>query len=136
MRCVIQVIGPSDSGKTSAIVMALKMLRERGVSATVVKHTHHEIDTPHKDSWRFINEGMAESAIVIKGSGEAVLMIMRNLSVREAMDLAPSELIIVEGFKDLELGERVTLPSSRSLEEVAAEIAERALSCLRSRGAI
>lgn len=134
MKCIIQVVGPSNSGKTSAIVLALRRLREAGISATVIKHTHHDVDTPQKDSWRFINEGSAEAAVVVKGSGESVSIFMRDLSLERVIQLAPTDLIIVEGFKDLELGEMVEV--SGSVEETAEIILTRAIRCLRSREAI
>jgi len=42
MVCVIQLVGRSGSGKTSAIASAVEILKGRGVRVAVVKHSHHD----------------------------------------------------------------------------------------------
>ena len=97
--CVIQVVGPSGSGKTTTIVKVVRSLRELGFKVAVLKHTHHEIDVPGKDSWRFLEEGGAEASIVVRGDGERVAIFTR-LSLEDILEVLrlSFDVVLVEGF--------------------------------------
>ncbi|MCX8196473.1 MAG: molybdopterin-guanine dinucleotide biosynthesis protein B [Acidilobaceae archaeon] len=125
---MVQVIGHKDSGKTSSIVLASRALKARGLKVAVLKHTHHDLDTPHKDSWRFIEEGMADVVAVLKGEGERAALFASNVSLEGVLGLLRADVILVEGFKELPLGLRV-YPAGRPAEEVAEEIVQKALGC-------
>ncbi|MCS7107513.1 MAG: molybdopterin-guanine dinucleotide biosynthesis protein B [Acidilobaceae archaeon] len=129
MTCVVQVLGPSNTGKTTSIVAASKSLRAMGLRVAVVKHTHHEVDTPQKDSWRFLEEGGANVVAVVKGRGERTALFIPDLSLDELMGLLKVDVILVEGFKDLQLGERVLAGPERSIESMSSEIVSKALLC-------
>lgn len=98
--CVVKVVGPSGSGKTSAIVAASRILKGRGLRVAVVKHTHHDIDTPGKDSWRFLEEGGVDFSVVVKGGGERVAFFT-SMKPWEVLELIGGlvDVVLVEGFK-------------------------------------
>lgn len=60
---VLAVRGPSRSGKSTLIERLLPLLRERGVNAAYLKHTHHALDLPEKASGRVW--GAAPGAMVL-----------------------------------------------------------------------
>ena len=51
--------GYSGAGKTTVLEQIIRVLRERGVRVSVVKHAHHDVDVdvPGKDSWRQAQSG-------------------------------------------------------------------------------
>ena len=97
--CVIQVVGPSGSGKTTTIVKVVRRLRRMGFRVAVLKHTHHDIDVPGKDSWRFLEEGGADASIVVRGGGERVAVFTR-LSLEDVLEVLrlSFDIVLVEGF--------------------------------------
>ncbi len=99
MACVVQVVGPSGSGKTRAIVGAVRELKSMGLRVAVLKHTHHDVDVPWKDSWRFLEEGGADASILVKGEGERVAVFTR-MGLGEVLGLLrlSFDVVLVEGF--------------------------------------
>jgi molybdopterin-guanine dinucleotide biosynthesis protein B len=136
MTCIVQLVGPSGSGKTRVIVSVSRRLKNLGFKVAVVKHTHHHVDVPGKDSWRFIEEGGADYAVVLRGSGERVAVFTRDQSIdRVVGELSKTvDVILVEGFKDLRLGYKVELGEGENLEEVSEKVLEELLECLRKAG--
>lgn len=49
---VLAIRGPSRSGKSTMVERLLPLLRERGITAAYLKHTHHDLDLPEKASGR------------------------------------------------------------------------------------
>ncbi|GBF09571.1 molybdopterin-guanine dinucleotide biosynthesis protein MobB [Aeropyrum pernix] len=130
--CIVQIVGPSGSGKTSLIVSVVRQLSERGIKVAVVKHTHHDIDTPGKDSWRFLEEAGASYAAVVKGRGERVAVFTRDTSLHAVLEYLARkvDIIIVEGFKNLRLGGlKIDLSTQRPgrIEESIIEFVEECL---------
>jgi len=109
--CVVQFIGPSGSGKTSYIVALSRILKSHGLRVAVLKHTHHSVDVPGKDSWRFVEEGGADYSIVVRGSGDRVAIFTRDKSLESIVEWLEGrvDVVLVEGFKDLQLGYKVDL---------------------------
>jgi molybdopterin-guanine dinucleotide biosynthesis protein B len=107
---VVKVVGPSGSGKTTAIVEAVRRLKAMGLRVAVLKHTHHDIDTPGKDSWRFLEEGGADASIVVKGGGERVAVFAR-MPVEDVLRLLSLsfDVVLVEGFRGSGLPAHATL---------------------------
>ena len=103
MQPIISIVGKSESGKTTLLEGLIGGLKQRGYKVAVVKHSGEdfELDTAHKDSWRFSRAGSEVSAI----SSAHQLAVMKNL----ARDLEPRELaqfigsdydlMLTEGFK-------------------------------------
>ncbi len=120
--------GYSGAGKTTLIEQIIRLLCERGVRVSVVKHAHHDfdIDVPGKDSWRHRKAGAFEMLVV----SDQRLALMREfeapreeLSVHEMLaELDHSvDWAIVEGFK------RSDLPKIEIWREPATDEKPRAL---------
>ena len=108
---VAAIVGASGSGKTTLIERLIRAARERGLSVSTVKHTHHhdiELDTPGKDSHRHRLAGASE-VIVASDSGWARIAaspVPASLQILLGQ-LRPVDLVLVEGFKQLEWLRRV-----------------------------
>jgi molybdopterin-guanine dinucleotide biosynthesis protein MobB len=108
---VAAIVGSSGSGKTTLIERLIRAARERGLTVSTIKHTHHhgiELDTPGKDSHRHRIAGASE-VIVASDSGWARLSaspVPASLQILLGQ-LRPVDLVLVEGFKQLEWLRRV-----------------------------
>ncbi len=103
MQPVISIVGKSDSGKTTLLEGLIGGLRQRGYRVAVVKHAGEdfELDTVHKDSWRFRQAG---SRVSILSSAHRLAVIREtegDLGPRELSQFtgADCDLILTEGFK-------------------------------------
>jgi molybdopterin-guanine dinucleotide biosynthesis protein MobB len=65
MRKILSIVGKSGSGKTTLLERLIGELNGRGRRVAIVKHSHHDndLDTAHKDTWRYTKAGSAFSAI-------------------------------------------------------------------------
>lgn len=103
MHKIVSIVGKSGSGKTTLLERLIIELQKRGHRVAIVKHSHHEndLDTTHKDTWRYTKAGSAFSAI----------NSLDHLAIYRRVDhfFDPSELsdtllwdydfILTEGFK-------------------------------------
>lgn len=100
----LQVVGYKNSGKTTLISKWLKLLTEKGIRVSTIKHHGHkgplEVPSVEADSIKFFNEGSASSLAV---GGEMVQMHMHGeLNFQQLLSvtaLSDPEFILVEGFK-------------------------------------
>ena len=102
---VFGIAGYSGSGKTTLIERLLLALRSRGLSVSVIKHTHHdfELDRPGKDSWRQREAG-AREVLLSGGRRWALLHEIREGEAPPGLEqllgrLGPCDLVLVEGYK-------------------------------------
>jgi len=108
---VAAIVGTSGSGKTTLIERLIRAARERGLSVSTIKHTHHhdiELDTPGKDSHRHRVAGASE-VIVASDAGWARIAaspVPASLQILLGQ-LHPVDLVLIEGFKQLEWLRRV-----------------------------
>ncbi len=105
------IVGRQGSGKTTLIERLIAGLRARGLSVSTIKHTHHhdiELDTPGKDSHRHRVAGAAE-VIVASDNGWARIAASREPAGLKTLltELRPVDVVLVEGFKQLEWLRRV-----------------------------
>lgn len=103
MRPIISIVGKSESGKTTLLESLIAELKRRGYKVAVVKHSAEdvEVDTAHKDTWRFRQAGSELSAI---SSGHNLGIFKRleaDFSPHELPDLVSCEcdIVLTEGFK-------------------------------------
>lgn len=101
---IFGIAGYSGSGKTTLIEKLIPLLRGRGLSVSVIKHTHHDfdLDRPGKDSYRHREAGAAE--VVLAGEHRWALLHELRDTPRPPLSsivarLAPVDLVLVEGFK-------------------------------------
>ncbi len=108
---VVAIVGHQGSGKTTLIERLIAGLRARGLTVSTIKHTHHhviELDTPGKDSHRHRIAGAAE-VIVASDSGWARIAASGEPASLPILlsHLRPVDVVLVEGFKQLEWLRRV-----------------------------
>jgi molybdopterin-guanine dinucleotide biosynthesis protein B len=108
---VCAIIGHQGSGKTTLIERLIRTMRERGRSVSTIKHAHHheiELDTPGKDSYRHRLAGASE-VIVASNQGWARIAASAEPASLPILlgQLRPVDLVLVEGFKQLEWLRRV-----------------------------
>lgn len=101
---VFGLAGYSGSGKTTLIEKLIPRFAARGLTVSLIKHTHHnfDVDQPGKDSYRHRAAGASEVLLTcdtrwvlmheLRGAPEATLE--EQLAV-----LSPCDLVLVEGFK-------------------------------------
>ena len=106
---VVCFAGYSGSGKTTLIERLIPLLRQRGLRASVIKHTHHrfDIDTPGKDTWRHREAG----ALQVLAASDTRTVLMRENDVPREPEVhqliaqldASVDWVLVEGFKHSDL---------------------------------
>jgi molybdopterin-guanine dinucleotide biosynthesis protein B len=103
---VVAIVGSQGSGKTTLIERLIPVLNARGLTVSTIKHTHHhaiELDVPGKDSHRHRLAGASE-VIVASNDGWARLAASSQPASLDVLlgQLRPVDVVLVEGFKQLE----------------------------------
>ena len=102
-RKAIGFIGYSNSGKTTLIEKLIPRFRAHGLSVSAIKNAHHgfDMDRPGKDSYRYREAGAGQ---VLISTTERWALLTETPRGHATLDdllaqLAPCDLVIVEGFK-------------------------------------
>ncbi|MEM0260910.1 MAG: molybdopterin-guanine dinucleotide biosynthesis protein B [Sulfolobales archaeon] len=129
--CVVQIVGPKDSGKTLVISEVIRRIRSvsSSIRIAVVKHSHHRrIDIEGKDTYRFLDAG-ADIAFI--GVQDEYAFFSRREDPSLLIKCMKPDIVLIEGFRDEIIGFRVDLESfsvEESIERVYGYIASK---CLR-----
>lgn len=101
---VFGVAGHSGMGKTTLLERLVPELRSRGLSVSLIKHSHKdiEIDRPGKDSYRLREAGCME--VLLLGDKRWALMHEQRGAPEPSLDylldrMQACDLVLVEGFK-------------------------------------
>lgn len=101
---VFGVVGWKNSGKTTLTERLVSEFTARGLTVSMVKHTHHnvDVDRPGTDSYRHRVAG-AQEVMLAGGSRFALMHEYRDQPEFELGEIlsrmAPCDLVLVEGFK-------------------------------------
>lgn len=102
-RKAIGFIGYSNSGKTTLIEKLIPRFRARGLSVSAIKNAHHgfDMDRPGKDSYRYREAGAGQ---VLISTLERWALLTETPEGHASLEdllaqLAPCDLVIIEGFK-------------------------------------
>lgn len=102
-RKAIGFIGYSNSGKTTLIEKLIPRFRARGLSVSAIKNAHHgfDMDRPGKDSFRYRESGAGQVLIATTERWALLTETPTGHATLEDLlaQLAPCDLVIVEGFK-------------------------------------
>lgn len=138
---ILGITGYSGSGKTTLLEQLLPWLRGQGLSVSVIKQTHHDVDLdqPGKDSWRHREAGAQEVMLV----SDRRWALLAELHERPRPPLAELlahfsevDLVLLEGFKNESidmievhrpaLGKPLLQPANPYIVAVATDVAELA----------
>jgi molybdopterin-guanine dinucleotide biosynthesis protein B len=111
MTQVAAIVGRQGSGKTTLIEKLIPAIRARGLTVSTIKHTHHhqfELEPPGKDSHRHRSAGASEVIIASDSGWARIASSPRPADLRALLaELRPVDVVLVEGFKQLEWLRRV-----------------------------
>jgi molybdopterin-guanine dinucleotide biosynthesis protein B len=108
---VVGIVGRSGSGKTTLIEKLIAAIRQRGLTVSTIKHTHHhefQLEPPGKDSARHRRAGAAEVILASDSGWVRIAESRERLSLPGLLQqLRPVDVVLIEGFKQLEALRRV-----------------------------
>ena len=103
-RLVVAFSGPSNSGKTTAIVKVASILNDSGFKVCIVKHDPKDkamFDKEGKDSFKFSQTG---ADVVVVSPNKTTFFKKSTSSIDELIELFKDfDYLLVEGLKTLEL---------------------------------
>ncbi|GHD74762.1 molybdopterin-guanine dinucleotide biosynthesis protein B [Vogesella fluminis] len=106
MQKVLGIAGWSGSGKTTLIGGLLPLLAAHGLTVSVIKHSHHdiELDVAGKDSRRHRASGAHEVMVVSPYRFGLFAETPQPLTLQQQLSrLAAVDLVLLEGQKTLPL---------------------------------
>jgi molybdopterin-guanine dinucleotide biosynthesis protein B len=126
-------VGRSGSGKTTLIERLIPLLVQRGLTVSALKHAHHgfDIDRPGKDSFRLRAAGAAQ-VMVAAPQRWALMTELRGPPPRLDQllaQLAPCDLVLVEGFRSERSVPRIEVRGHEAAEPAPAAPEPIAIVC-------
>ncbi len=101
---VFGIVGHSGMGKTTLLEKLIPALTSRGLTVSLIKHSHKyvDIDRPGKDSFRLREAGCSE--VLLLGHGRWALMHELRDAPEPPLEellarLEHCDLVLIEGFK-------------------------------------
>ena len=111
---VAAIVGESGSGKTTLIVALIRHFVTSGQRVAAIKHTHHALNEARRGDTAEL-EAAGARPVIFAGDGEAVVFAgngaerVRFQSPRELLDRAAADIVLIEGFKRVDLWPRIEL---------------------------
>lgn len=99
---IIQIIGLSNSGKTSLILDLIKISKKQNLSVATIKSARSHISSSSgKDSDKFLTHGALSSTISFSNVTQITTTKKSTLSeiLRNVQSVSNPDIIFVEGFK-------------------------------------
>ena len=101
---VVGFAGFSGSGKTTLVEQLILELRLRGLRVSVVKHAHHSFDIDHPGKDSHLHRAAGAHEVLIASAGRWALLHEHRGAPEPSLvellsQLAPCDLVLVEGFK-------------------------------------
>lgn len=107
MKC-LGFVGWSGVGKTTLIEQMVREIVAKGLSVSLIKHTHHDFDLDRegKDSYRYRAAGATE--VMLSGAQRWALMREHRDAPPDSLPellarLTPCNFVLVEGFKTADI---------------------------------
>jgi molybdopterin-guanine dinucleotide biosynthesis adapter protein len=97
---IIQVVGYSNSGKTTLVCRMIQHLTSKGYKVGSIKHDAHdfEVDKPGKDTWKHREAGAR--VVAITSADKTAIIIQQHKSIEELLPhYERMDLVVVEGYK-------------------------------------
>lgn len=103
-RLVVAFSGPSNSGKTTAIVKVASILQDSNFKVCIIKHDPKDkamFDREGKDSFKFSQTG---ANVAIVSPNKTTIFKKESSTIDELIDIFEDfDYLLVEGLKTLEL---------------------------------
>jgi len=115
---LIEFFGPSNSGKTFAIMEMVKRLKGHGYSVATVKSTPHHLDyeKDSKDSIEYIKAGSNLS--VAMGNEETIFHLPKRMKLYKILDHVNYDFMLVEGQTGFPMPKILFLTESEDIERL------------------
>ncbi|BAU28372.1 molybdopterin guanine dinucleotide biosynthesis accessory protein MobB [Aneurinibacillus soli] len=97
---ILQVVGYSNSGKTTLLCKLIADLSSRGIRIGTIKHDAHtfEVDKPGKDTFRHREAGA--HVVSITSADKTAIMIQEHRSIEQLLPYySEVDLVLIEGYK-------------------------------------
>ncbi len=103
---VISFVGSSNSGKTTLVEQVIKILSDKGIRISLIKHDAHgfEIDHEGKDTWRHKKAGAVR--VLISSPAKYAMIADGEADLGDMLYMAGDgdiDLIVIEGYKSSSL---------------------------------
>ncbi len=101
---IIQVIGYSQSGKTTLITELVKLLKKENISSLTIKSARsHPYEYSTKDSDKFLESGAQTSVVIFSNVTQISSNQQLNVEVviEASEKLSDFDIVLIEGFKEL-----------------------------------
>jgi len=115
---LIEFFGPSNSGKTTAILKVTEIMRAHGFSVATLKNTRHILnyENDSKDSMNYLKAGSSLSIVI--GKNESILHFPKRIPLFEILDHLRYDFMIIEGETGFPMPKVLFLKEKDGLERL------------------